>query len=713
MAAARALAWLALLCGAAPRASSSPLAPQEPSSAQRLLAELATEGPLDNDTFLTTRAEAEEALEEGDAWIADRAAPSDEDLALAFESWRRALAESEAGDMVSAGSAELWPDVDGTAERRATGVAAAVHLRLRRLGPSARKLWRERFEELGDIELAAAGSDPQLLAQVEWRNPLTSAAARAGLALTDLALAEGRRVAAGSWLERAERHAQAGDLGPPFGPETFARRRDVLAALSTELPAAPAFDWRGVAGMELVNILLFEDGGVEGPTVLPAADRGVRPGAVDLGDGRAALQTASQVHLIELDTGVVQGVFEPAKLAPGIASGEVVAPRGAPGWPLLPAWDGEALVLVQGTGTPARGNAVVAVSPPEPGDVLPRLRWAVREQSVFDADGVATLHPLLDELGIYEFQPGPVVVGQVVVVQVWQRLRDQIGLFGDARFTSGGEVRAWLVGLDLQTGEPRFATWLAKGVARGRSGGGFLQARDRISNGQPLGVAGGRAIVPTQLGVVASVDPADGRVDWALRTRRRDAETRSWAAARPLLDGDLVHVAPADSDRLYWLRAGLDGADEGLLAHPPAAIAQPRCLAGVVGNRSVVLLRSGIRPALALVDPASGNVQEALHLAPEESLAGPPARSGEALVLSTDRGVYVFDCERELYLCASAGLLPDTVVSGPRRPRGRSEAGLGGTVHVIGDRILVTGPHLPAAAGRPTSIAWVFGPSPR
>ena len=271
-------------------------------------------------------------------------------------------------------------------------------------------------------------------------------------------------------------------------------------------------------------------------------------------------------------------------------------------------------------------------------------------------------------------------------------------------------MRAWLLGFDLRSGALRWKTALAKGAERGRSG--LLRSSDRISNGQPLARAAGRVIVPTQLGVVACVDPLDGRVDWALRTRRRAADERSWGAAPALYDGELVHVAPADSDRLYWLRVGADLDGRGIFAFPPARVPRRRCLADVVDGRSAVLLRAGIRPAPALVEPEGGSVREALHLAAEESLAGAPARSGAALVVSTDRGLYVFDRERELYLCASAGLLHHTASSGPRRPH-MGEAGLGGSVYVFGERILVVGPNMPPDEGRPSSILWIFGPGVR
>ena len=339
---------------------------QEP-AVEPLLAELEREGPLDNDSFLILAPGANEACEEGDALLAGESA-SAERWTQAFESWRRALAESTAGAMVSP-LPPFRPDAGGTAERSASGVWVAVERRLRLLGPRARRLWREHFAELGAVELAAARNDPRALAAVERRNPHTPAAARAALGCADWALAEGRLEAARGWLERAERHAggTAGDPGEASSvpARVFAARRAVLDELATARAApGPDVDWRDVPGLELLNILRVDDAGVHGRADLPAADRGVRPGAVALGEGRAAVQYASQVHLIELDTGIRELFFEPAKLGAGVAPEQVVAPRGAPGWPLQPLWDGTALVLVQGTGTAERGNALMAIEPP-------------------------------------------------------------------------------------------------------------------------------------------------------------------------------------------------------------------------------------------------------------------------------------------------------------------------------------------------------------
>jgi hypothetical protein len=667
------------------------------------------EGPLVNDSWLPVNAAAAERLAQGDqAWARSLEGAGDRELTLVLESWHAALELSTAGDSVpprpqarSAAAASPWPDPDGTADRRIEGVEVAVLRRLTALPEAARRAWSERFAGLARKELASAGRDATALAKIERAHPATEAAALAALKLGELALEEGRYATCRTWLARGQRHVELAGLGGSELETGIASRR---RACPSE-PAPQDGAWDSAMRLEPLGSNLLESDLRGKPIYRPLLDRSVQNGLCFLEDGRALVQSASRVHVLEPERGATSLVFEPARLvAPaGWRISEPSPPREPPGWPLVPASDGRSILLVAGRSTPGEPNALVCVklepSSSTPGLSVPRLVWAVRGTERLDGAGRLATNELghfgnLGDLGepgeagegapLGEFQPGPLIVGSLAIAQV----RDGPPAAGESsllepRAAAGSEVRCWLAAFDLETGELRWRRLLAKGVELSRSSGRFASAVAGSSASQPLARAGEGVFASTQIGAGVLVDAADGRLAWSLKNRRRSAEQPGWPGWQPPVDvardgAPAILWASADSDFLYWVRAEPDLGGQGLFVHPPRAIGEAEALVGGSGGEALVLSRSGRERTLSAWNGANGRRYDAPWIGPREVFTGSGAVSPGRVCVASDRGVYLFDRVRDLYLLDYE---PLEAVAAP-----------GGSVHVQGDRIWVVGP---------------------
>jgi hypothetical protein len=226
------------------------------------------EGPLGNDAFLPVADAAAKELAAGDEALAKKSAD-------AFEAWFRALAATGTTDCVPRG------------DRASESVDTAVRRRLRTAGDEVASAWRARFDALAATALAAAGSDERALARVARGFPLTRAAARAAIALADLAQESGDALGARAWLDRA-----GGDADPKDAPlaGAIARRSSAVAAPAAEDPVAR---WRTAAGLSLDSQVGLESSA--------PPRKGVCPGIAFLADGRACLQGAERLHLVAAD----------------------------------------------------------------------------------------------------------------------------------------------------------------------------------------------------------------------------------------------------------------------------------------------------------------------------------------------------------------------------------------------------------------------------
>ncbi len=676
------------------------------------------EGALNNDCFLPTSRAAQEHLARADqvfarltgsdSWAAD----PERAWIEVFEGWRAALTDSENGAAVpprpAGGTVDEispWPDPDGTAERRSDGVEQAVIRRLEALAAGTRASWTERFETLAGTALEAAGSSAEPLAEVERLHPATQAAAVASLRLFDQAFEQARPLLARSWLARCERHlALIGEQHTPRWSERItARRRALTGWMAEERPSAEADKaWKRATKLRPIAVAAIADRrrrastSPRARTAAPAPGVGVQPGLCFLEDGTAAIQTAERVLLVEPDEGVRVGQFAPSALIEKVhwATPEVAAPiTEPPGWPLLPATDGRAIVLVQGRASGRQCNALLCIDmeeSPEPlsesaGLRLPRLRWALTRDLRYDGEGA----PVLGELGLEnpEFQPGPIVVGSQVLVQVRERPEGATLDFFTGRLPTDDEIRCWLVAIDLATGKVRWKRFLAKGVPISRQSGRFGVASLAVSSAQPLTSSSHWIFAGTHVGAGALLDVADGRLAWCLKNRRRAAQVTGWSGARPLVDRDagVLLWAPADGDHAYWLRAR--PASAGPLLSPPRAQGEAVALIGGGAKEALVLSRSGRERTLTSWSAKSGGSFDAPYLGPGELFTGGGLASEARALFATGQGLYLLDRERELYLLDYAPLQ----LQGDPGPAG-------GSVFARGERVYVLGP----------TTVWIF-----
>ncbi|MEM7308851.1 MAG: hypothetical protein AAF682_19365 [Planctomycetota bacterium] len=678
------LAWAALTLGAAQDGPDDRFPP-------------GAEGPLANDVFLPVERAVDELFTRGDEALARaRTAAADPATARdaerlyneAFDGWRTALAAAPEGSSVVHPSQR-----EATPGRLTEGSAAALLARIVALTPEERAVWRARVAEPVEAARAAAGRDAEPHRGIERGYPGTELAVRSGLLLADRAIASGRSERARSWCARALRHLALLDGAEPAASlaSALARRQSWLDTEERDYAPAP---WSGGDRLLALGSHTWRpeqrwDRGLP----KPGPGRGVRPGAALLADGRLAVQTASRVILLRLDAAkgpIQEAGFEPAELIGDALERppDVRRADGAPGWPLLPATDGDALYVVQGRAelldlfrrdAEPIANALACIEPPPPTqdllttDELPTLRWAVLGDLRVGPDGAVSTEPGLAELRGAEIQPGPLVVGDTVVAQ--------------AR-TLESEVRAWLLGFSAADGSLLWTRYLAKGSDLTEERGRFSAGASRRSAAQPLALVDGLVFASTHLGSGHLVDPLDGRMLWSFRPRRRPAGAGGWSGDRPRRTpadggpGELLW-APADSDRLYWLAAAeltpRDDALGALLARPPLAIGEAAALLGAGEPGGVVLQgRAGRQRTVFWSSVDGAERREAVYLGRAERFSGVGATSAGRALAASDRGLYLFDLERELYLLDYAGLPP-------------LEGASGGELFLSGDTVVVVG----------------------
>ncbi|MDA1266732.1 MAG: hypothetical protein O2816_16760 [Planctomycetota bacterium] len=650
--------------------------------------DLDREGALRNDTFLPSSEAPQAALRAGDeAWQAVREGTNVSlSRSHAFDHWRRALVESEPGDVVrlvdAAAPQGLFPDRDHTHERRVEGVVAAVQRRLQAGGPEHRAAWRDRFGDLAWAQLARDPFVAERLQAVEREWPSTRAAATAALRLTDRELEAGRLPFARTWLARAWSHVEEDD------PLTAAlTRRESMAAALTGAETIPA--WRSAHHLRLVQNVRLETDQRVGRDPRPAPlGRTLSPGATGLAGGGLAVQTPR--GLVWVDASIVRG--EKASIVERLGLAEFLdIPRLQPyvypsagGWPLRPASDGSLVYLVLDRGhpgravrefqLPARGNHLVCVRPD--GAKGTKLVWHLSGFGLRTASDPPV--PALEATGLpgqLEFQPGPVLSEGTLYAQV--RVLADPTAEGEAR---GGSLH--LCAFDAATGRARWTRYLTRAADLRRDlGGRNGSGSDIPTSGMPLALIDGALIVGTNVGLVCAFDAVDGRWLWGVRTRRRRAEDEGWPGSRVPLAADLtagraVLVAPFDSDRWYALPSGPATGDD-FFVREPGPLGTTLDLIGAHGDEALSLGRDGRH--LALRRQREGEAgRSALYLGRGERFQGTALVSPERVIFSSDRALYLFDRTQGDLLLATIEL-PDL------------GAGVGGDVVADGDRVFVIG----------------------
>jgi len=366
-----------------------------------------------------------------------------------------------------------------------------------------------------------------------------------------------------------------------------------------------------------------------------------------LKSGLIAIQSASRVTIVKPGGAEIESSFEPTLLLPdSLAISPPLWRRAeATGWPLLPAAAGDSLVLVHGRPTrPGRNNALLSVRPPRPAaslgvarPALPELNWAVVGATRVDRNQRQVRDPALAGFEAAAFGPGPIVIGTRV--------------FATLRLTEG-DVQEWLACFDLATGECLWTRLLAQGTALQPGTESFGASREALPS-LPLAALGTRLFAGTNLGAGVCIEALDGRVLWAFKNKRRGAGSQAWNGTwRPELAeaesaAGVVLWAPLDSDHEYQL--ALDP-EVGPLVRPPRPIGEALALIGGDRDHSLVLSSSGSRRVLSSRRGTDGARFDSPYLGREEKFRGRGAISKERVLFSSDRGLYLLDRTRELFL---------------------------------------------------------------
>ncbi len=578
-------------------------------------------------------------------------------------------------------------------QRLAEGVHAGLVRRLLALTSAERARWIARHAPGAELALAALHEDTpperraELLAELLRLYPLTPAAARTALELGDLALEAGLGTRARGWYARCELEAELS--GARELADALRARRASLAPA----PAAPAEAWQVAGAAEAADELAWAEPGRRARPAGGEGERWLRPGLAfldptSLTPGHVALQTALELLLVALaPSGELTLVtrLRPSDYLEGYAPGEFEAPHEAPGWPLLPLADAHGVVLVVGRTREGEPNALLALTLELPSahqefglrlgsaGASARRAWAIVGSERLGPLGPESV-PELEELGDFEFQPGPVLCGDQVLVQARQ---------------FDGQIKSFLLAFDRRDGRLAWKRALAAGADRVPTQR-FAQSSKRLAS-QPLLAFEledeARVFAGTHLGLGVLLDGLTGEPLWSFKNRRRGEREPGWGGERPALGPGaqgtpVVLWAPADSDRLYTLvprpLVGAQGDARTVLAGPPAPLAEAQTLLGGDAREHLVLGRAG-RERTVSARRAGFDRVDALDLGQDERFAGTGLTSRQRAWVASNRGLYLFDRSRELYLLDYDAWAPTG---------GEAQ---GGDVHARGEHVLVLG----------------------
>jgi hypothetical protein len=655
------------------------------------------EGALRNDAFLPTNRDASQALFEGDAaWVAGREGPGvTATLAIVFDGWRLALTSSTPGDGVlgldpNGAGAGAFPDPDGTLGRRADGVQAAVLRRLESLPPHQRATWRSRFGSTAQDEWTTAPRDLASLGRLERELPGMRVAVLAAIACADFAAESGRPVAAAVWLERATRHLNLLDGSTPDQVQLEEAIDCRAAALPAPAPSASAFV-DGAKTLDLVRADRLEFLTNMGRPMRGAPlGRGLRPGLVTLNNGSVVVQTArSMVWLPEGTLNQEQGGRIERQSLEELLDVPMLRPlalASAGGWSMFPATDGERVVMVVDRGTrgrlmrginePARGNYLACLRSPDTD--LPQPEWLL---SSFGTERFNAGEWEPDEsaqapfgVGTWEILPGPCIAdGRVFVLT--RRMHDP----GNKDAGPPGEI--WLCAFDLATARPLWRRFITRAADLRRENESRMGSSDIGTASMPLALVGNALVIGTNVGLVAVIDPADGRLAHAFRYRRRPFSSPGWPGSRvPEGDARGFVIAPFDSDYAYHL--ALTPTANGVLLDRPLPIRADQDLVDGLAESKLFLGRDGRNQALRW-RAESGASGSAMYLGIRETFNGRALGTKYRVLASSNQRLYMFDRDSELGL-----LHAEPLVQVQDGDRGGDVIAANGRVLVLGDDTL-------------------------
>ncbi len=646
------------------------------------------EGPLQNDTFVPIHKGAAGLLLKGDTDLLNaRRQQNQTHLASALDAWQLALRQSSPTDWVHGSdpggvAAKLWTAARGGPGRLEFGVQAAVAHRLMQLEPSEQSAWVDRFGPLAKDALERSPFDAEGLKRLEYRFPLTRAASHAALRLADLELERGAHARAQTWLDRAAWHQHLTGSNATWTDHLKARGWQSHGPQERPTP-------KNLSDLKLVRAVRLE----ARPGRLPQGETptlglGLIPGLAAMDDGSIVVQTPRTV--IHLSAAYLDGEAGNAQVQ-GLASitqeGPLrpLTPSSSGGWPLMPLTRGSEVFLVvdrarsgsirYGLPIPSRSNHLICLQAAADGEL--EVVWRRSSDGLFDAEG--TLLGDLEPRGAWEFQPGPILVDDLLICVARAMPEPTVaGEEGDER-ARGGPGEAFLNLMAFHAGDGS----LAYSVPFAKASDLVLRDASSVSQGIPtvcmplaFDPNSGQVLVASHHGLITTFDATDGRARWSLRTRRRNPRERGWPGSRrPSISELTAWVAPFDSDFLYTLdlrRQALSPLKED---PTPKGLRLDLVHADTTGK--AFLGRRGRHETL-WYEPKAGAAQYSAFLGRQEHLTGTLARTRDAWLFASTRGLYVLDPAREWAFTHHY----------PLQDQG---AGIGGNVYTLGDRVLVLG----------------------
>jgi len=604
-----------------------------------------SKGAFGNDTWLPRDVALERILAGADEILG--ADGNSADLDDVFGAWNLALGSITDGAWVRWDTRMHWMTTDGAPplwnDRRIEGLAAAILLRQSGEGGALHGPWTRFVEIEAEAALTAAltlpverSSGP--LAALSTRYPGTRASARAALFCSELDSERGRAHHARSWLSRAEHCARL--LADEALLSAVAARRAIPVARETEAWET-ANGWVVIGHETLIDDLGSPASGVRGLTRWDT--NGVFIQSAGRGWALGTKGSASGFALRELADGSGQ------TLPDGWA-------RPGPSWRHRPSAHGDLVFSVLGRVRDARSNALFAFRPGIP----PAPLWSVGASGWRDSAGsrIASLSDALGP-GAWEFQPGPLVVDDLLIVQA--RRWDLTGKTNRMSLADPARAEAVALALDVSSGALVWRTQLARGSdllddpeAR------FVLAQTPSSSAPAPVLCGSSLVFATGLGAFVALDLADGRPQRAVLGRRVDGGI-PWVAA-PVATSDFSALwAPHGGDSAYEVALG--PAHPALAASPfvrePRAAGEWSSIIGAHVGRPLVAVARGGRHQVELVTDGDARARRSVQLSPGEVLLGAHALGSERLLTVSDRGLFVFDLERELYLVGHVPLDPN------------------------------------------------------
>ncbi len=214
----------------------------------------------------------------------------------------------------------------------------------------------------------------------------------------------------------------------------------------------------------------------------------------------------------------------------------------------------------------------------------------------------------------------------------------------------GRRTHAWLVALDARDGRVRWQRELAYGADRPGRALDRLDAPRAISSASPpLARLGGDSVLAaTELGVVAQVGAADGRLEWERALKRASVPTEARiATGGPVGPASAWAWAPGDATPFLYLAGSPD----------PRPL-QVEGLARVLDARAEavwVLVEERERAWVRRIEPASGATSTALPL-PRGDTARAARALGDSLLVVAGSSLLAFDAGEDPRLSAALEL---------------------------------------------------------